>query len=239
MYTVNNLDKLLTFKSQNKGFIEEVEKINSMAFNECRKAFFNDGNPKYTELAFTENFTYQYIEVESGKAIKGIESIIIKNKPLSVRDVFVLKASKTSTKAVLDNGLKSLLDCTCGNLARNYMTDKESFGQVKIWGKYDNTLECFTCDTSESINQLEKQVNRFFEILFGENAPIARKSDIRILADSMTQAKLKKNKSGYTTSGELALLEKLLILAFECKNNRVYGWSGKFGGAKAPKNNNK
>ena len=196
MYTVNNLDKLLTFKSQNKAFVEEAEKINSMAFNECRKAFFNDGKPQFTELAFTENFTYQYIEVENGKPIKGIESITIKNKVLSVRDVFILKASKTSTKAVLDNGLKSLLDCTCGNLAKNYMADKENFGQVKIWGKYDSTLECFTCDTSDSINQLEKQVNRFFELLFGENAPIARKADVRILADSLTTAKLKKNASG-------------------------------------------
>ena len=239
MYTVNNLEKLLTFKSQNKGFIEEAEKINAMAFNECRKAFFNDGNPKYHELAFTDNFTYQYIEVESGKAIKGIESISIKNKALSVRDVFILKASKTSTKAVLDNGLKSLLDCTCGNLAKNYMAEKESFCQVKIWGKYDITLECFTCDTSDSINQLEKQVNRFFEILFGENAPIARKADVRILTDSMTMAKLKKNSSGYITSGELVLLEKLLVLAYECKNNRSYDWKGRFNGARAPKNGNK
>lgn len=239
MYTVKNLDKLLTFKTQNKGFIEEAEKINFNTFNECRKAFFNDGKPNYTELAFTNNYTYQYIEIESSKTIKGIESITIKSKALTVKDVFVLKASKTSTKAELDNNLKSLLDCTCGNLAKNYMTDKESFGQVKIWGKYDSTLECFTCETSNSINNLEKQVNRFFEILFGKNAPIARKADVRILIDAMTQAKLKKDSSKYITSGELVLLEKLLILAYECKNNRVYAWNGKFNGAKAPKNTNK
>lgn len=238
MYTINKsmTDKLLTFKSQNKSFMEEAEAINKSVFMECVCAFHNNGDCKYSELAFTEKYVYQYVDIENGKAIKGIESITIKSRPLSVRDVFILRPSKTSTKFVLENSLKSLLDCTCGNLAKNYMTDRESFCQVKVYAKYDNTLECFVCETSSSINQLEKQVNRFFEIFFGEDRPIARKEDVRILIDSMTQAKLKKNDSGYVTSGELVLLDKLLILAYECKNNRSYNWKGKFSGAKKPKN---
>lgn len=250
MYKISkeNLEMLLTHKTQNNKFVADVDAINNTVFLDSMNAFLNAGKPDFASLAFTDKFDYQYIVVESGKVVKGIESITIKTKSLKCADVFALKTNKKSYKVALPNDLKTLLDCCCGNLAKNYMTSRDNIEAVKIYADFDKSLNCFVSDEktgrdASSKTQLEKQINRLFTMFFGENVVTARKGktngnntdDVQMLIDAQTKAILKKDKSGFVTSGELVLLDNLMILAYECKHNRVYTHKGKYASGKAPK----
>jgi len=155
-------------------------------------------------------------------------------KTLKVSDLFILKANKNSNKSVIKNDLYTMLECFGANILEAELSsiDDETLAKMVVHTKYVPSLECFTCNTCTSINQLEKQFAEFLVYFLGENAPQAKKTYVKHLKRQYVSA----NKKGYRNGNALALLQLVINHAYDCKHNIAYEVKSGLASHKAPKN---
>lgn len=140
---------------------------------------------------------------------------------LKVNDLYILKANKHSKKIVLNGDIVTLLECFGCNLLSAKLDEigDDTLLKLKVYTKYQPALECFTCETSTSINQLEKQLDSIFVALLGEeNAPKVKKSIVRHIKEQYTIA----NADGYKNGNILTLLQLIVNHAFDARYDVQY-----------------
>ena len=158
-------------------------------------------------------------------------------KTLKINDIFILKSNKNSYKKVLAQDLYTMLECFGVNILECELSsiDDDTLAKMNVYTKYIPEFDCFTCDTSTSVNQLEKQLQEFFTYMFGENAPKAKKSHVKHLKRQYVLA----NKNGYKNGNALVLLQLIINHAYDSKHNIQYVVKSGLNTHKAPKDNNK
>lgn len=196
-------------------------------------------NNRVKQLAFdtviTKNGILWSALVDGVKYEQLTDTLEPATKMLKVNDVFILKSNKNSYKKVLAGDLYTMLECFGANVLECEISalDDDTLTKMTIYNKYIPALDCFTCDTRTSVNQLEKQMQEFFNYFFGDKAPKAKKSHVKHLKRQYVLA----NKNGYRNGNALVLLQLIINHAYDCKHNIQYVVKSGLNSHKAPKEN--
>jgi hypothetical protein len=215
----------------NKGIslLESVEIVNGTMRQTAVNEVITANGIRWDILVY--GVMYEVLTVTDGKIDEETAF-----KPLKVSDCFILKANKNSNKTVIPSKLLTLVkafginvtDAKYGDLA------DDTLPKMVTYTKYNTEYECFTCETSTSVNQLEKQFQIFLDIFMGENVAKSRKTYVKHLKEQYVKAVT----DGYKNGNEVALLQLIINHAFDATIGKLYTVKSGLEAHKKPKEKN-
>ena len=160
------------------------------------------------------------------------DSDAIVTKAVLVRDIFCMRKTKNSTKAVLNDTMKAMVAQFGINLGMNFAdAHKDAVSMLKVYCKFSDAPKVFFSDTCTSNNALEKQLQVIADSMLGKDAVKIKKMHIAHIRDSFIRA----NADGWRNGNEIALLQAIVDHVADAKCGKVYKHDSKLMGHREPK----
>lgn len=229
-YNIN--EKINALVTEGETLVNAVEMVNNTTKAHATSVIFEGAKINWEKLIY--GVFYPVATLEDGKLVEDTEV-----KRLSVNDCFILKANKKSTKTVVPSKILTLVRLFGVNLVSNKYTilEDETLANLVIHKKYNIVgaqYDCFTCETANSVNQLEKQFAILLEYFFGkDNAPKARKTYVKHLREMYVKA----INDGYRNGNEINLLQLIINHAYDNAIGKEYIVKSGLDAHRAPKEN--